>query len=44
MTITVPVWLLYTLAVLIGVPALLALAFLVWIGWHMSKALGIRFR
>lgn len=37
--ITIPAWMVWTLAVALGVPAVLLLAFLVYLGWHVLKEL-----
>lgn len=38
MTITIPVWLLWTLGLGIGIPAFIVLCCLAWMGWQLMKA------
>ena len=38
MTFTIPAWLLWTLAIVVGVPALIATLVLAWFGWVALNA------
>lgn len=37
MTFTLPTWLLWTLGIIVGVPAILATLFLAWFGYQALK-------